>query len=93
MEAGETPQRVKAPASKPDDMTLISKTHMMEGENSHKLSSDLYMCTRVHTYIQMHLLCAGRHTHACTHVVNFYSIRMQLLHVGLIYFSKIILCL
>lgn len=39
--------------AKPDDMSLISGTHMMEGENGpQRLSSDLGMCVPTHTYIQ-----------------------------------------
>lgn len=43
--------------AKPDDMSLIPGTHMMEGENGpQRLSSDLHMyhgmCVPTHTYIQ-----------------------------------------
>lgn len=84
----------KAPASNSDDMTLISKTHKMEEENSHKLSLNTYPSTTVYTYIQC--ICpvqAGICMCVHTHIVNFYSVKMQLFHVGLIYFSKIVFCL
>lgn len=84
----------KAPASNSDGMTLISKTHKMEGENSHKLSLDIYTSSTVHMYIQGTCpVQAGICMCVHTYVVNFYRVKMQLFHVSLIYFSKIVFCL
>ena len=94
MDAGEMPLTGKAPASNSDDMTLISKTHKMEGENSHRLPLDIYTSTTVHTYIQCTCpVQAGTCMHVHTHIVYFYSVKMWLFHVSLIYFSKIVFCL
>lgn len=64
MEAGELPLAGKPPASNSDDMTLISKTHKMGGENSHKLSLDIHTSSTVHTYISALALC--RQAYACS---------------------------
>lgn len=76
----------KAPASNSDSMTLISKTHKMEGENSHKLSLDIYTSSTVHMYISALALCICMCVH--THVVNLYSVKMQLFHVSLMILVK-----
>lgn len=38
-------QQVKEPVTKPDDLSSISGTHMIERTDSHTLSSDLHMHT------------------------------------------------
>lgn len=40
-------------AAKPGDLSLISRNHMVEGQNqTHKLSTDLSICAMVHAYTE-----------------------------------------
>jgi hypothetical protein len=43
--ASETIGQVKVPVTKPDDLSLIPGTYMVERKDSSKLFSDLQMCT------------------------------------------------
>jgi hypothetical protein len=47
-------QQVKAFAAKPKDLSSSFRTHMVEGENNHKLFSDLYMHTTASMRLHMH---------------------------------------
>lgn len=40
-------QRVKVSTAKPDDLSSVTGTHMVEGTDSLKLVSELHMCTMV----------------------------------------------
>ena len=46
--AREAVQWVKMFVDKPDNPNFISRTYMVKGKNSCKLSSDLYTCTAAH---------------------------------------------
>lgn len=41
-------QRVKVPATEPDNLRSILVTHTLEGENSYKLFSDSHICALTH---------------------------------------------
>lgn len=43
------------PAAKPDDLSLILQAHMLEGNSSCKLFSDLYMHAIAHMLIYTHI--------------------------------------
>lgn len=42
--AGKTAHQVKVPVTKPDDLNLIPRTHIVKRTGSCKLSSNLYVC-------------------------------------------------
>lgn len=69
-------RRVEAPASKPDDMPGISKTHIMQRESSsHTLSSDVHTYTQTHTSVQVHL------SFTCVHKHTFYRVKMYFKYI------------
>lgn len=41
-------------ATKPNDLSSISRSHRVEKTNAYRLSSDFYMCTAVYTHSHTH---------------------------------------
>lgn len=65
--AGKTAHQVKVPVTKPDDLNMIPRTHIVKRTGSRKLSSNLYvgaMCTQTQT---------DRKTDRQTHILLIYQ--------------------
>jgi hypothetical protein len=76
--AGKAGYQVTVHATKPDDMSLIPGTHMVNGRTSSgRLLSDFHMhgmCVHVH----IHTLHTHTHTHTHTHLINYkFAVRLE----------------